>query len=179
MCQSRPTRSARRRRVAREAANVPRAARGAACGRRRHVSQLVDEQLVENKNSNKQRRERDGQWLREAAVTEGPAVHSRRRQDGWLMTRRTEKSGLTAGERADPQRSLRVGHKSRHRCRPHTLNMADVNRLLSLGVPRKTLKASRSDGCAVFSLDEPTHFARCSHRVDTQGLSMDMKTLEV
>ena len=35
-------------------------------------------------NTNKKRRQRDGQSLREAAVKRGHAVHSRRRQDGWI-----------------------------------------------------------------------------------------------
>ena len=33
------------------------------------------------------------------------------------------------------------GQEAWHRCRPHTLSLADMNKLFSLGVPRKTVQA--------------------------------------
>ena len=37
------------------------------------------------------------------------------------------------------------GQKARHRCRPHTLSLADKNKLITLAVARKTLKAITLD----------------------------------
>ena len=45
---------------------------------------------------------RDGQSLREAAVTRGQAVHRMRRQTWVVDDEKNGKSGPTAGNRADP-----------------------------------------------------------------------------
>ena len=74
--ESRPTRSARRWRVGGKAASVPRAARGAACGRRSHVGQHVsNEDLGEDKASQSKR------WSERCSREATPRANSSKRLD--------------------------------------------------------------------------------------------------